>query len=231
MPFENCNAAAVFSTRERNFRREKIDPAEYRKNISGLAHRLSVNPEKIFFFNQVHGSKVITLDSHYEKKQSEECSDADGGLTERHGAAIAIVTADCAPLFLLDTEGSSTGLLHVGWKGAKKGIINEAFARLKSSFNCDASDMIAGLGPMIRQCCYEVGSEFVHEFPGFVAQKSCRHFFDLAGFIRAALIQNGVKENHVYDSGLCTVCRSDLFFSYRREGPAVGRICSAVVRH
>ena len=99
---------------------------------------------------------------------------------------------------------------------------------MKKIFSSDPKDLIAAFGPAIRQCCYEVGSEFLEYFPGLVKTNKSKLFFDLAGAAVFELGNSGVLRKHIYDSSLCTSCRNDEFFSYRKEGVACGRILSVV---
>jgi copper oxidase (laccase) domain-containing protein len=42
------------------------------------------------------------------------------------------------------------------------------------------------------------------------------------------LLAAGLREQNIFASDLCTACRTDLFFSYRKEGSQSGRLLSVI---
>jgi hypothetical protein len=84
------------------------------------------------------------------------------------------------------------------------------------------------LGPSIRSCCYEVGRDFSRHFREGLIRRAGKTYFDLAAAAIAQLRQAGLDPGRIYDSRLCTSCRSDEFFSYRREGAQTGRSMSVL---
>ena len=114
-------------------------------------------------------------------------------------------------------------MIHAGWKGVRKNIISKTLKQMRIKFSTVTSDLLAALGPAIRPCCYEVGDEFRGYFGGFVLSRDNKLYFDIASAAVNELLEAGVKNAHIYDSAICTSCRNDEFFSFRREGLMAGR--------
>jgi len=197
------------------------------KNLGGFLTALGLSsPERFFTVNQVHGDRVVLASS----RSAQEIVDGDAVVTGERNLALVIRTADCLPVFLLDPQRRAAGLVHVGWRGAHKGILRRAVNLLAERFGSQPSSLCAGLGPAICKACYEVGREFHNYFPGWVrSEGEDRFFFDLPGCVKGELAKLRVPEDSVVDSGICTACSVDRFFSARREGSRTGRFISVVM--
>jgi YfiH family protein len=147
--------------------------------------------------------------------------EADALVTGARGTSLAIAVADCVPVALIGE--SEVGLVHSGWRGTLAGISGNAAREIRGG------GVRAYIGPCIRRCCYEVSAElagtFAERFGDGVA--SGRHL-SLPEAIRVDLEEAGVGEIH--DLGLCTGCRTDLFYSHRKQGPRTGRNLAAVAK-
>ena len=186
---------------------------------------LGVPSERFFTLHQIHGNEIAVASG----PGTEAGLDADGVMTEEKNLALLIRTADCVPVFLFDPDRPAVGLVHVGWRGAQKQIIGRAIEKFRQAFGTKPSRLQAALGPSIRKSCYEVGSEFLDYFPGFVEEKKEKNLFDLAGFVKQELLRAGISESSLTDSEICTACSTDRFFSARREGQNTGRFLSAIM--
>jgi copper oxidase (laccase) domain-containing protein len=109
-------------------------------------------------------------------------------------------------------------------------------SRLEEVYGASAGDIQAAIGPSIRVCCYEVGDEVMASFAergrdiGQVSRPGPRgrRHLDLVEENRAQLMASGVSEEKIFDSGLCTFCENDRFYSFRKEGGGVGRIFGVI---
>lgn len=147
--------------------------------------------------------------------------EADALVTSERGVALVVAIADCVPVALVGSE--SVGLVHSGWRGTLAGISGKAARKMAGS------GLRAYLGPCIRRCCYEVSADLAARFARrYEEDVVSGRYLSLPDAIRADLRRAGVEE--VYDPGLCTGCRTDLFYSHRREGPYTGRSLAAVAR-
>jgi YfiH family protein len=179
---------------------------------------------------QVHGNDVRALGG--ERDQAPEC---DGLVTDRPGAGLVVQTADCVPFLLWAERRNEVAAVHAGWRGTLSGVTSAA-VRALASLGARASELHVAVGPAIRVCCFEVGDEVVDAFAGSgrVVSKITRggsrgrRHLDLVADNRRQLLEAGVGEGRIYDSGRCTHCEWERFYSYRREGASVGRILGAI---
>ncbi len=181
---------------------------------------------------QVHGAQVAVLTSGPLRRRL-IVPQTDGLITTVPGVVVAVRTADCVPV-LLWAPGQAVAAVHAGWRGLVSGVLASAireFARL----NIPPTRLRAAIGPAIGPCCYEIGAEVAERLralPGgedAVTERGDRLFADLPALALASLASLGVPADVVQTIGLCTHCRGDLLFSYRREGEKAGRQVGAIV--
>lgn len=184
-------------------------------------------------------------------------SKGDASTTNRAGVLLGVQTADCVPVLLVDPAKRAVAAIHAGWKGTLARITQKAVGRMRLEFQSQPSDLLAAIGPSIGPCCYEVGAEFVAKFtaqfadaaeyfdearsgeepnplqwlnmmpPGHQPPPRNVHL-DLQKANRSQLLAAGLRRQNIFASELCTACRNDLFFSYRKEGPQSGRLLSVI---
>ncbi len=145
----------------------------------------------------------------------------DGLLENTPGAVVAVKTADCVPVLLVDPRHRAVAAVHAGWRGTVAGIAQRAVAALGEQFGSRAGDLHAAIGPAIGKCCYEVGAEVAAQFG-----VDGRARIDLAETVRRQLEAAGVAGRRIYVAGLCTKCHPAEFHSFRRDGAAAGRLYS-----
>ncbi|MEL6217715.1 MAG: peptidoglycan editing factor PgeF, partial [Pseudomonadota bacterium] len=182
---------------------------------------------------QVHSDQVVTVSQPW----GEDRPNADAMVTDRAGIALGVLTADCAPVLLADTQSGVIGAAHAGWKGAVGGVL-EAVVDAMVRLGANPETIAAAIGPTIGQAAYEVGQEFVERFLDddpdtaqfFAGGREDRAQFDLPGYVRWRLAAAGVEASW---TGHCTYSDQARFFSYRRATHAgeadYGRLVSAIV--
>lgn len=232
--FRKHRAVAVFSTR-----RFLVNFTPATKDSVTIAHRklfcqlVNVPFEKVVCLEQVHGAQIVKVGlqdaGRGNQIHSEAIKGSDASITHEPAVALAIRTADCAPLFFMDARHRAIGMAHVGWRGASERLASKMVQAFKRQFLSKAADLIVGMGPMIRSCCYQVGPEFRNVFGSFVAQRGQHDYFDLAGWISEELRSEGINETQIYDSLLCTACSNEEFPSYRKEGAKVRHMWSVLM--
>jgi YfiH family protein len=201
------------------------------RNYKILAKRLGIEADRIVTCRQVHEDSVEVIDALPQVPPR-----ADAIITSTPGIYPAIKTADCLPILLLDPMRRVVGAIHAGWRGTVLRITRKVLGMMKSRYGTNPTDLIAGLGPAIGPCCYEVDEvvlkPFRQAFPQaeqFIIRSKSRDRstesfrLDLVGANRFELIQEGVPLANIHSIGLCTSCNSALFFSYRRDGVKSGR--------
>jgi YfiH family protein len=125
------------------------------------------------------------------------------------------------------------GAVHAGWRGTVAGIVVGVVEQMKADFGSAPADIYAAIGPCIRDCCYQVGMEvaqrFALYFPEWEPVRNSRTV-DLAEANRRQLERAALNSEHIFDCKLCTSCRNEEFFSYRREPQNPGRLVAAIER-
>lgn len=159
---------------------------------------------KITFLKQIHSSIVHSI-------QKEGCFEGDGLITKEANTICVVRTADCLPVFLSSKALGVIGIIHMGWRGAKKGILDNIKYDLKSF------KAIAGCG--MRQCCYKVSSEFLEypEFGTFLKKNGDSLYFNPIDFAKERLTAHGLDEKNFLDLNICSFCSKQNFFSFRRD--------------
>jgi YfiH family protein len=147
--------------------------------------------------------------------------EGDALIEDQPGSVVAVKTADCIPVLLVDERRRAVAAVHAGWRGTAAGIAVGAVAAMGRGFGTKAEDLHAAIGPGIGKCCYEVGAEVAERFGG-----QGRGHIDLAAANRRQLEESGVTPQRIYASNLCTMCRSEEFDSFRRDQAAAGRMYS-----
>jgi YfiH family protein len=155
----------------------------------------------------------------------------DASITGAPGILLAAKTADCVPVLLGDARTGACASIHAGWRGTLAEVVGKALERMATEFGTRAREVRAAIGPAARGCCYEVGAEVVETFRGrfsysdriFKPTREGHALVDLQRANREQLAEAGVPPERIHAAPLCTMCRTDLFFSYRREKKLYGR--------
>jgi polyphenol oxidase len=177
--------------------------------------------------NQVHGNTVHVV------RDGERPEEGDGLIILERNIAAVVKTADCLPVLLHAPDVACAAAIHAGWRGTTQGIVEEAL-RSMVALGANTEYMTALLGPGIGPCCYEVREDVRQAFQeacfeGSVFQtREDRLFLDLKRANRLLLERAGVRQ--IYDTGLCTHCREDLFHSARRDGSGGRQINFVMLR-
>lgn len=194
---------------------------------------LGINYQDLVCAKQIHGSLIRYVNEEDKGKGalSYETAfvDTDAFVTDKRNLPLAVFTADCLSVFLYDPATPAIGLLHAGWRSSKEEITTKAVRLMQKEFNTKASNLFVGFGPAIRSCCYEVNKDFGDSFPYGLIKRNNLYYLDLVGINKQQLLGAGVKADNIFDPEICTSCRHDEFFSYRKGGKTCGRIISVIM--
>jgi purine-nucleoside/S-methyl-5'-thioadenosine phosphorylase / adenosine deaminase len=194
---------------------------------------------------QVHGSDVRVVNETAEAKPAESATGdtiyCDAIISSAPDVLAGVKTADCVPLLFGDPAIGAFAAVHAGWRGTLAGIATHALERLSNEYNSHPPDVRVAIGPCASVSCYEVGPEVIEafktKFPGndslFVPTTNGHAKIDLIQANRDLLIAAGVRPERIHTAQLCTMCNTDLFFSYRKEKNVhgkVGRLMSVIGR-
>ena len=179
-------------------------------------HALAVQPAA--FLKQVHGASVAHV-SH-----GGHAGQGDALMSAKPGLPVAVFSADCVPVLLYDPEGRRVAAVHAGWRGTVQGVAGAAVDALRNEGG-DPEHFFAAIGPSIGPCCYEVDKPVIARldaaFPGrwgswVRSRGNGKWMLDLWAANEEQLREAGMRGDRIANPRLCTGCRGDLFYSYRR---------------
>ncbi len=183
----------------------------------------------ILKLRQIHSNIVCDMD---DTKAAGEAVEGDAAVTSVRGALLGVQTADCVPMLIADSAGQCVAAIHAGWRGTAARIARLTVERLVDKFGVKPEELSVAIGPHIGVCCCEVGEEVVaaiNDSEAFERQPEwLRPHLNLAVANRNQLLQTGISPERIDATSLCTRCRADLLFSYRREGQQFGRLLSVM---
>jgi YfiH family protein len=156
---------------------------------------------------------------------------ADALATNRPGIILAVKTADCLPVLLVDEAGRVVAAVHSGWRGTEKRIVERAVCGLRERYGSRPETLLAALGPCIAAECYDVGPEVRERFRAAglptdtfrPSGQSGKYILDLRQANRLQLERLGLDPKNIFDIGACTRC-DDRFHSYRRDRNTTARL-------
>jgi YfiH family protein len=207
------------------------DPAAVTENRARIAAAIGVAPTHLIGVHQVHSPTAVFVDTPWPSERPH----ADALVTTTRGLAISVLTADCTPVLLADTDAGIIGAAHAGWKGALGGVLESAVTLMREH---GAKRIVAAIGPCIHQRSYEVGPEFEAAFVTsdaafaryFTPGQGDRRLFDLPRFCADRLRAAGAAE--IETLRLDTYTEESRLFSHRRsvhrKEPGYGRNCAAI---
>jgi YfiH family protein len=222
------------------------------KNRKVFQAALHANQFALVSLQQFHSDVVCGFSS----ASNEPCS-GDASISNTPSLLLGIQTADCVPILLLDPKKRAIAAVHAGWRGTLQRIVEKTIGRMKMEFKSNPSDLLAAIGPAIGGCCYEVGTEvaaafhsqfanapdwfdelrtgdepnplqWLNQFPPGHQPPPKNVRLDLRKANRAQLLAAGLRRQNIFVSDLCTACRPDLLFSYRKQGRESGRMMSVI---
>jgi polyphenol oxidase len=190
--------------------------------------------EKLFLPTQVHGTAVTVLD-RIPVIPVTRGESADAVVTVIPGVAVGVLTADCVPILIADSQGRAVAAVHAGWRGLANGVVEAAIGNMRNFLN-GTDGLVAYVGPAIGPCCYEVDQDLARRFERDVAggagassNRGSRPTLDLALVAARQLQRSGLSAGTVKIVRRCTSCENAVFFSHRRDKGKTGRQLSAAV--
>lgn len=202
------------------------DSAEFvKENLERVRNTLGA--DSLLQVNQVHGDRIVVMEKEGDMGLHTPPS-ADVIMTRVQGQGLMVKLADCQGVILYDPDKRAVAVVHCGWRGNVGNILGKAVQSMVEVFSSSPAAVLAAIGPSLGPCCGEfVGHEtiFPESFRRFQVREN---HFDLWAVSCRQLMDAGIRADHVEISGICTRCRTDRFFSYRKEGKT-GRFAVAVM--
>ena len=213
---------------------------------------LGASDLKLISLKQIHSDAIHVFDA----PPAEPCR-GDASATNRPGLLLGVQTADCVPILLVDPKKRAVAAVHAGWRGTLQRIVVKVIGQMQMHFGSKPADLLAAMGPSIGGGCYEVGTEVAIQFQSQFAEAPewfdefrtgdepnpiqwlnrmppghqpppKNVLLDLRKANRSQLLDVGLQAQNIFTNDLCTACRRDLLFSYRKEGPQSGRLLSVI---
>lgn len=185
---------------------------------------------------QEHGTEVLGIDRPLTV--GEQFLDGwDAIITNQPKTLLTIRTADCVPVLLADSTRGLVAAVHAGWRGATHGIVRKTVRKMVEEFGGDLTAFHVAIGPSAGPCCYEIDTPVIEQLMPNVPTSSTvltrtgpeTGQLDLKALLGWQAGSLGIRQEHIHMVDLCTICRPDLFFSYRREGTVHGTMVSGIM--
>jgi len=185
---------------------------------------------------QVHGTDALILDRPVKVGEKFD-SGWDAIVTNQQGLLVTVRTADCVPILLASPAYRLVAAVHAGWRGAVHGIVQRTLEIMGERFGCSMASIHMAVGPSAGRCCYEVDQAVIEPLQKNHANwktilslsENQRGKLDLKELVRQQAVASGVNPGQIHALSLCTICRGDLFYSYRREGKVHGTMVSGIM--
>jgi YfiH family protein len=196
------------------------------ENLNRVASAFDTSRELLFSAYQVHGRAVTVVDDGSVANPRPRC---DALVSRSREKTLMLRYADCTPVLLVDPARRAVGAVHAGWRGSAERAAAAAVEAMTDVFGTRPGDLLAGIGPAIGPCCYQVGREVVDAF-GDRSELISEGRLDLWSANRLALEEAGVPSDQIELAGICTRCASDRFFSHRANGGQPAGRFAALIR-
>jgi len=208
-PFKNI--VSVFSNKIYNVK-NKVDLEIFSRSVK-------LNPYNLITLNQIHSSNIIVANNpgHYKS--------IDGVINFSGELVCSIQVADCLPIYFVNNSSKAIGLIHAGWRGLSKKIIEEILNKIILC-NENLSDFYILIGPSIRSCCFEVGDDVIQFFDSnyYYKKNNKKYSVNLQKWALNQLISKGIDQNKIIEIQKCTSCLEASYHSYRRNNVIAGRM-------
>jgi len=189
------------------------------KNLETVRNKIKTKSKKIILLNQIHSNKFHYLDKN--SKLNNTKFEGDALITDMKNIPIAVLTADCAPILMLDEKNKMIAAIHVGWKGAYKNIISKV-VKFMIKKGCTTKNITTAIGPCISGNNYQVRQDFIKKFIKkdkknkiFFKKTKDKNYFNLNKYIYFQLKSLNIKKIDVINKD--TFNDKNNFFSARRS--------------
>lgn len=202
------------------------------KNYQRLCNTIGSDYINLVKANQEHTDEVKIVTQKLKEEEPDihvdNYSKTDGLITNKEGLVLCTTNADCILLLFFDPVKKVIANIHSGWKGTLQRISVKTVKKMVKEYGCNPQDLICCICPSIRKCHFEVDKEvkdlFVKQFDDLdlkqiiEKQKEKEKWnIDTVLINQIILKREGLKEENIIDSGICSVCNSNLIHSYRIE--------------
>ena len=244
---EYPNIKHAYALKNLNFRRYEGTKSRY-PEYEKLLRAIEIDPKTLVKPDQKHTDNILEI----YQKQNQDAPDiyleylegVDATITKEYNITLASTNADCILMLLYDPIKNVIANVHSGWRGTFQKISQKVVKKMKSNYECKAEDILCFICPSIRMCHFEVEEdvknpcEEIFEYTnrldeiiqvGRIVDNVQKYNIDTVLINKIILIEEGIKEENIYDSNICSVCKSEKVHSRRVEGIEFG-VGTAVIQ-
>lgn len=216
----------AFSTRPQDISL-RYDAAQARRQAQReqMARDLGFDPQRLCYCVQTHESRVAVIDV---PRAGGPLDGVDAVITSQPGTPLMTFSADCPLILVYDPAARVLGVAHASWRCTVGQLAARLVQLMGKHFGCRAGQLLAGIGPSAGPEQYEVQDDVYQAAARLPLRERLfryrdgRMYFDLWEANRVQLIAAGLRAENIEVAGICTMSRTDLFYSYRREGAGCG---------
>lgn len=209
------------------------------ENYRLFCEALDINQENLVASDQVHKDKIHVVTFEDRGKgifKESDIKSTDSLITKDRQVALVTYYADCVPLFFLDVKTPAIGLTHAGWRGTVSKIGQKTVLKMMKEFGSIPKNILVGIGPCIKICCYEIDEPVVENIKRAFSywdeliqeRGKGKWMLDLVLVNKKQLEEVGISPENITESGFCTSCNNDLFFSYRKDKGQTGSLAAVL---
>lgn len=195
-----------------------------KRNQDRVLRQFGSDIDNVCGLSQIHSARIVEAKPNWFEER------ADGMVTDQPDNTLVISMADCYPLLVHDPVKKVIGAAHAGWRGTLAGIALSVVETMTKRYGSYPSDLRVAIGPGISGNCYQVGPEVADRFrlapfgDKVLQEDGARGIYlDLVTANILQLVKAGVVESKIQNTGMCTHCDKETFFSHRRDGNPTGR--------
>ncbi|MFO1433861.1 MAG: polyphenol oxidase family protein [Candidatus Competibacteraceae bacterium] len=198
-----------------------------------LLNTLGLDAVPLRILNPCHGEKIVFMDpADWRTNSHDVLIKTDAAFTTTPHSYFLVSTGDCIPAIFSDMAASFVGIIHLGWRNLLADFAYKVVHALQTHYGVTPDELVVGLGPSIYPCCYVFQEPQQKDDPfwrPFLQDRGKGYYgIDLLAAFKAQLVRHGVKIQNIHETGLCTGCHNDLFFSCYKEGYVSGRFPTVV---
>lgn len=209
------------------------------ENYKILCNAENIDFNKLTLSHQTHTNNVVIVGNEDIGRgiSKESFSDVDGLITNIPGVALVTQYADCTPLLFCDPIKKVCATSHAGWRGTVQQIGKVTIEKMVSEFGCNPKDIVVGIGPSIKQCCYEVDDPVYNAFSElkyinpddiFIKKANGKYMLDLVKANFLILVNAGVNPENIDCSDVCTNCYHEDLHSHRATAGKRGNLAAII---
>lgn len=206
------------------------EPENVVRNYEIMAEAFDIPVGEMVYAHQTHTANVLSVNAGHGGMgiiRERSFHDVDAIVTDEPEVCLVTGHADCVPIYFVDTKQKVIALAHAGWRGTVGNIVGNTIAVMCEKHKASTENIVTCIGPCICKDCYEIGedvADIVREsfrkddiakilFP----RKKTRgkYLLDLRMANEINLKSAGIRADHIFHSGHCTCCESDIFHSHR----------------